>query len=99
MICLTADTTLMLFFFLQLTEVNTQMTEMSSSQAPSAALQHTLQRHREILHDYTTEFQKTKSHLQSKKEREDLLGSVRRDIEYAFYYFCFYHDNVLISHS
>ena len=58
------------------------MTEVSASQAPSAALQHTLQRHRDILHDYTTEFQKTKSHLQSKKEREDLLGSVRRDIEW-----------------
>ena len=57
------------------------MTEVSMSQAPSAALQHTLQRHHDILHDYTNEFQKIKSHLQSKKEREDLLGSVRRDIE------------------
>lgn len=57
------------------------MTEVSALQAPSAALQHTLQRHRDILQDYTTEFQKTSSHLLSKKEREDLLGSVRRDIE------------------
>lgn len=55
------------------------MTEVSSSQAPSPALQHTLQRHHDILRDYTSEFQKTKSHLQSKKEREDLLGGVRRD--------------------
>ncbi|XP_046634165.1 Golgi SNAP receptor complex member 1-like [Daphnia pulicaria] len=65
----------------KLTDVNSQMTEVSASQAPSAALQHTLQRHRDILQDYTTEFQKTSSHLQSKKEREDLLGSVRRDID------------------
>lgn len=65
----------------KLSEVNQMMTEVSMSQAPSAALQHTLQRHHDILHDYTNEFQKTKSHLQSKKEREDLLGSVRRDID------------------
>ena len=67
---------------MQLSDVNGQMTEMSTSQTASAALQHTLQRHRDILHDYTTEYQKTKSHLQSKMERDDLLGSVRRDIEY-----------------
>lgn len=58
------------------------MSDISALQAPSSALQHTLQRHRDILHDYSTEFQKTKAHLQSKREREDLLGSVRRDIEY-----------------
>ena len=57
------------------------MSEVSATQAPSAALQHTLQRHRDILQDYNTEFQKTKSHIQSKREREDLLGSVRKDIE------------------
>ena len=76
-----AHTKCYLFLPLQLTDINSQMTEVSASQAPSAALQHTLQRHRDILQDYTTEFQKTSSHLQSKKEREDLLGSVRRDIE------------------
>jgi len=82
-----------------LAELNQQMTEVSSSQAPSAALQHTLQRHHDILHDYTTEFQKTKSHLQSKKEREDLLGSVRRDIEYIRNHILmlYYQSNYLIE--
>jgi len=64
-----------------LSEINDTMSEISASQAQSAALKHTLQRHHDILKDYNTEFQKTKSHIQSKKEREDLLGSVRKDID------------------
>ena len=71
-----AHTKCYLFLPLQLTDINSQMTEVSASQAPSAALQHTLQRHRDILQDYTTEFQKTSSHLQSKKEREDLIREI-----------------------
>lgn len=66
---------------LKLSEINQLMSEVSSGQAQSTALQHTLQRHHDILHDYTAEFQKTRNHLQSKKEREDLLGSVKRDID------------------
>jgi len=65
----------------KLSEINDMMSEVSASQAPSAALKHTLQRHHDILKDYNTEFQKTKSHIQSKREREDLLGSVRKDID------------------
>ncbi|MEE6468612.1 hypothetical protein FKM82_008328 [Ascaphus truei] len=47
----------------------------------NAALMHTLQRHRDILQDYTHEFHKTKANFQAIREREDLLGSVRKDIE------------------
>lgn len=41
---------------------------------------HTLQRHREILHDYTQEFAKTKASVQSARERAQLLSSVRADV-------------------
>ncbi|XP_034034038.1 Golgi SNAP receptor complex member 1-like [Thalassophryne amazonica] len=68
----------------RLTAVNDKMAEYTHSVgAPSynTALTHTLQRHRDILQDYTHEFHKTKSNFLSLREREDLLGSVHRDIE------------------
>ncbi|KAM6985709.1 Golgi SNAP receptor complex member 1-like [Aplochiton taeniatus] len=68
----------------RLTGVNGQMAEYanSPSAAPQgAALMHTLQRHRDILQDYTHEYHKTRGNFLSLREREDLLGSVHRDIE------------------
>ncbi|KAM8899831.1 Golgi SNAP receptor complex member 1-like isoform 1-T1 [Spinachia spinachia] len=67
-----------------LTAVNDKMAEYTNSPGASshnAALMHTLQRHRDILQDYTLEFHKTKSNFFSLREREDLLGSIHRDIE------------------
>uniref|UniRef100_A0A7N8YGV8 Golgi SNAP receptor complex member 1 n=1 Tax=Mastacembelus armatus TaxID=205130 RepID=A0A7N8YGV8_9TELE len=67
-----------------LTAVNDKMAEYTNTPGASshnAALMHTLQRHRDILQDYTHEFHKTKSNFFSLREREDLLGSVHRDIE------------------
>ncbi|KAK9536480.1 hypothetical protein VZT92_006255 [Zoarces viviparus] len=67
-----------------LTAVNDKMAEYTNTPGASshnAALMHTLQRHRDILQDYTLEFHKTKSNFFSLREREDLLGSVHRDIE------------------
>ncbi|XP_069396025.1 Golgi SNAP receptor complex member 1-like isoform X2 [Paralichthys olivaceus] len=67
-----------------LTAVNDKMAEYTNSPgvtSHNAALMHTLQRHRDILQDYTHEFHKTKSNFFSLREREDLLGSVHRDIE------------------
>uniref|UniRef100_A0A3B4ZWK5 Golgi SNAP receptor complex member 1 n=1 Tax=Stegastes partitus TaxID=144197 RepID=A0A3B4ZWK5_9TELE len=67
-----------------LTAVNDKMAEYTNTPGVSshnAALMHTLQRHRDILQDYTHEFHKTKSNFSSLREREDLLGSVHRDIE------------------
>ena len=72
------------FMLFQLTEVNDRMAEYTqniSTNSPSAALLHTLQRHRDILQDYGQEFEKTKSNINAIREREDLLGSVRRDIK------------------
>ncbi|XP_037543268.1 Golgi SNAP receptor complex member 1 [Nematolebias whitei] len=68
----------------KLTAVNDKMAEYTNTPGASshnAALMHTLQRHRDILQDYTHEFNKTKSNFFSLREREDLLGSVHRDIE------------------
>ncbi|XP_036975113.1 Golgi SNAP receptor complex member 1-like isoform X2 [Acanthopagrus latus] len=67
-----------------LTAVNDKMAEYTNTPGASshnAALMHTLQRHRDILQDYTHEFHKTKNNFFSWREREDLLGSVHRDIE------------------
>merc|ERR1711976_220080 len=51
------------------------------TQSQSAAIHHTLQRHRDILQDYRQEFTKTKSNIEAMMEREDLLTSVHRDID------------------
>uniref|UniRef100_A0A0B7BTX1 Golgi SNAP receptor complex member 1 n=1 Tax=Arion vulgaris TaxID=1028688 RepID=A0A0B7BTX1_9EUPU len=67
----------------KLTEINGRMVEYiqnTSSSSPSSALLHTLQRHRDILQDYSHEFQKITTNITAMKDREDLLGSVRRDI-------------------
>ena len=67
----------------QLQDVNDRMSDYTqniSMSSPSAALLHTLQRHRDILQDYSHEFHKTKANISAIREREDLLGSVRRDI-------------------
>uniref|UniRef100_A0A8D3BYD4 Golgi SNAP receptor complex member 1 n=1 Tax=Scophthalmus maximus TaxID=52904 RepID=A0A8D3BYD4_SCOMX len=68
----------------KLTAVNDKMAEYTNAPGTSslnAALMHTLQRHRDILQDYTHEFHKTKGNFLAIREREDLLGSVRKDIE------------------
>jgi Golgi SNAP receptor complex protein 1 len=59
------------------------MGEWSSSGEPSTNSQnmHTVQRHRDILQDYTKEFRKIQSNVRARREREDLLHSVRQDIE------------------
>ncbi|XP_016057462.1 PREDICTED: Golgi SNAP receptor complex member 1 isoform X3 [Miniopterus natalensis] len=68
----------------RLTGINDKMAEYTNSAGvPSlnAALMHTLQRHRDILQDYTHEFHKTKANFMAIRERENLMGSVRKDIE------------------
>uniref|UniRef100_A0A8C7G8N2 Golgi SNAP receptor complex member 1 n=2 Tax=Oncorhynchus TaxID=8016 RepID=A0A8C7G8N2_ONCKI len=68
----------------KLTGVNDKMAEYTSTPGVTslnAALMHTLQRHRDILQDYTHESHKTKANFLAIREREDLLGSVRKDID------------------
>jgi Golgi SNAP receptor complex protein 1 len=67
----------------QLNTVNEDMSEISSSTPGLAtpALVHTLQRHRDILQDYSQEFRKTQNNLRSRREREELLHGVKKEIE------------------
>jgi Golgi SNAP receptor complex protein 1 len=46
----------------------------------SMVVAHTLQRHREILHEYTQEFRKYKSSIAQSREHAALLSSVKRDL-------------------
>ncbi|KAK4323547.1 hypothetical protein Pmani_005779 [Petrolisthes manimaculis] len=55
-----------------LSDINEKMN--SCSHGSSVATIHTLQRHRDILQDYTHEFQRTNNAIISRKEREQLLG-------------------------
>lgn len=66
-----------------MTAVNEKLTEFSEKNENfgSSAMRHVLQRHHDILQDYTQEFRKTSANLKARKEREDLLHSVRKDIE------------------
>lgn len=56
---------------------------MSELQPNGAAMLHTMQRHKEILKDYKLEFNKIRNNFTARKDREDLLGSVRKEIEYV----------------
>jgi golgi SNAP receptor complex member 1 len=47
--------------------------------SPPPALAHTLQRHTEILHDYTQEFRKTRGSVSSLRERAELLSGARAE--------------------
>ncbi|CAH0765013.1 unnamed protein product [Bemisia tabaci] len=69
--------------FIKLSSVNEKMAEVSSNgdMPASPAMLHTLQRHKEILQDYTQEFRKTHANICARREREDLLHSVRKDID------------------
>ena len=67
----------------KLTEVNDKMADFMSNLSfgePNPAQLHTMQRHRDILQDYSHEFVKTRANIKAANDREDLLGSVRRDI-------------------
>ncbi|XP_065301112.1 Golgi SNAP receptor complex member 1 isoform X3 [Dermacentor albipictus] len=66
----------------KLGEVNDQMSQVqTTSGPPSATVLHTLQRHRDILQDYVREFHKTRTNVQAHRERDLLLGSVRKDMD------------------
>eukprot|EP00118_Oscarella_pearsei_P004023 m.16703 g.16703 ORF g.16703 m.16703 type:complete len:244 (+) comp27074_c0_seq2:479-1210(+) len=64
----------------KLTEVNDAMQRHVEGMEATPTTLHMLQRHRDILRNYSQEFAKTKSNIKQFRDREDLLGSVRRDI-------------------
>jgi len=67
----------------RLNKVNDNMTEISTSTPAlsTPAVVHTIQRHRDILQDYSQEFRKTQNNLKSRREREELLKGVRKEID------------------
>ena len=68
-------------FVLQLTQINEKLSEYSRTQVrgASATVQHTLQRHWDILQDYSHEFHKIQTNVCVIREREELLEVVHRD--------------------
>ena len=66
---------------LQLTQINEKLSEYSQIQAggTSATVLHTLQRHWDILQDYSHEFRKIQTNVCAIREREELLNVVHRD--------------------
>lgn len=60
-----------------LTDVNERMN--NCTHGSNVATIHTLQRHRDILQDYTHEFQRTNNAITARREREQLLGGGRND--------------------
>jgi len=66
---------------LQLTQVNEKLSEYSRMQANAASptVIHTLQRHWDILQDYSHEFCKIRTNVCAVREREELLQEVDRD--------------------
>ncbi|XP_033221747.1 Golgi SNAP receptor complex member 1 isoform X1 [Belonocnema kinseyi] len=62
----------------KLISINERMSEI---QPNGAAMLHTMQRHKDILKDYKLEFSKIRNNFVARKDREDLLGDVRKEID------------------
>ncbi|XP_054166710.1 Golgi SNAP receptor complex member 1-like [Oppia nitens] len=62
-----------------LNDVNTQMSQYCERVQNASATIYTLQRHREILSDYSNEFNKTRNNIEAKLNRELLLGPHKKD--------------------
>lgn len=73
--------------------INEKMSEMTPT---SGAMLHIMQRHKDILKDYNLEFKKTQNNFTARKDRDDLLSSVRKDIKYVWKYSIFLQINVHI---
>lgn len=69
------------WLLLQLMQVNEKLTEYSRIQAggANATMLHSLQRHWDILQDYSHEFHKIRTNVHAVREREKLLEVVNRD--------------------
>ncbi|KAJ3130444.1 ESCRT-III subunit protein snf7 [Nowakowskiella sp. JEL0407] len=55
--------------------------DSSSSGQSNPSMMHMLQRHRDILYDYTKEFGRTKDKILAVREQADFLHTIRNDIE------------------
>ncbi|KAI0514316.1 Golgi SNAP receptor complex member 1-2 [Dendrobium catenatum] len=64
----------------KLLDINDSMSRCAASAASTTSITQKLARHRDILHEYSQEFRRTKSNLNSMREHSELLNSVRDDI-------------------
>ncbi|CCA67747.1 related to SNARE protein of Golgi compartment [Serendipita indica DSM 11827] len=69
--------------FEKLTETVEEMAALlnNPSSPPTQSMLHTVQRHRDVLQDYKTDYRRTKTNLQHAFDRANLLNNVRSDIE------------------
>ncbi|WOK98721.1 Golgi SNAP receptor complex member 1-2-like isoform X2 [Canna indica] len=64
----------------RLTEVNEAMSRCAAAATPTTSVAQKLTRHRDILHEFTQEFKRTRGNIMSIREHAELLTSVRNDI-------------------
>lgn len=64
----------------KLVDVNDSMSRCAVAAAPTASVTQKLARHRDILHEFTQEFKRTRGNISSLREHAELLTSVRNDI-------------------
>lgn len=64
----------------KLLDINDSMSRCAASSAPTTSVTQKLARHRDILHEYTQEYRRTKGNINSMREHAELLTSVRDDI-------------------
>ncbi|OAY72280.1 Golgi SNAP receptor complex member 1-2 [Ananas comosus] len=64
----------------RLVDVNEEMGRCAAAAAPASSIAQKLARHRDILHEFTQEFKRTRGNITSMREHAELLTSVRNDI-------------------
>lgn len=64
----------------KLEDINEGMSRCAAAATYTTSVNQKLTRHRDILHDYSQEFKRTKGNLSSMREHTELLNSVRDDI-------------------
>ncbi|XP_078178523.1 golgi snare 12 [Carex rostrata] len=64
----------------KLQDINDAMSRCAATSAPTTSVTQKLARHRDILHEFSQEFRRTKGNLNLMREHAELLSSVRDDI-------------------
>ncbi|CAN6466374.1 unnamed protein product [Victoria cruziana] len=64
----------------KLLDVNEAMSRCAAAATPTTSVSQKLARHRDILHEFTQEFKRTRGNIISMREHAELLHSVRNDI-------------------
>jgi Golgi SNAP receptor complex protein 1 len=68
----------------RLSDINNKMSQYSEQLQQNPSAIYTLQRHRDILNDYTKEFRKAKTDISAQREREQLLRTTNKEDSQGF---------------